>query len=153
MNTSRLPIAALLLSLAILSGHAEAKLLQQGETKPKRFKDLLPDEPRPTDPALIKPNPLTLEVRIDLAGKVTLNLQPMGTTNNTRPLVKRLKRIFAEREQNRVSQPGAETEIKIAKAVFIRAPKSTRYAAVVKVVDAIRSAGGDPIGVHVDDMK
>lgn len=153
MNTLRLTIASLMLSLAIMSGYADAKPPQQGETKPKRFRDLVPDEPPPGDPALIKPNPLTLEVVIDLKGKVTLNLAPAGTTDNTRPLLKRLKQIFAEREQNRVYEPGGEEEMKIAKAVFIRAPKSTRYAAAVKVVDAIMSAGGNPIGLQIDNPK
>jgi biopolymer transport protein ExbD len=142
-----------MLSLAILSGYPQAKPLQQVETKPPRFKDLVPKEPPPTDPALIKPNPLTLVVGIDRAGKVTLNLDPAGTTDNTRPLVKRLKRIFAERERNRVYEPGGEEEMRIAKAVFIRAPKSARYVAVVKVINAIKSAGGNPIGLQVDDTN
>jgi biopolymer transport protein ExbD len=153
MNTLRLPIATLMLSLAIMSGCAEAKLLQQVETKPRPFKDLVPNEPPPTDPALIKPNPLTLEVDIDITGKVTLNRERAGTTDNTRPLLKRLKRIFAERERNRVYEPRGEEEMRIAKAVFVRAPSSARYVAVVRVIDAIRSAGGSPIGLHVDDSK
>ena len=153
MNTSSLPIASLMLSLAIMSGYAEAKLLQQVDPKPKRFKDLLPDEPPPTDPALIKPNPLTLEIDIDLTGKVTLNREPAGTTDNTRPLLKRLKRILAERERNRVYAPGGEEEMRIAKAVFITAPSSARYAAVVRVINAIKAAGGNPIGLQIDDTK
>lgn len=153
MNTSRLPVASLLLALAILSGYAGAKPLQQGETKPKRFRDLVPDAPPPTDPALVKPNPLTLVVGIEPDGKVTLNLEPAGTTDDTRPLVKRLKHIFAERKRKRVYEPRAEAKMKIATAVYIRAPSSARYAAVVKVVDAVKTAGGDPIGLHVDDAK
>jgi len=153
MNTLRLTIAPLMLSLAILSGYAGAKPLQQGETKPKRLKDLLPDEPPPIDPALIKPHPLTLVVSIDLAGKVMLNRERAGTTDNTRPLVKRLKRIFAERRRNRAYEPGGEAEMTLAKAVFIRAPQSARYVAVVRVVDAIKAAGGNPIGLQVDDTK
>ena len=140
-----------MLSLAILSGHAEAKLLQQVETKPELLRDLVPGQLPPTDPAQITPHPLTLEVVIDLAGNVTLNLEPVGTTRNTRPLLKRLKRIFAEREENRVYAPGAEAEKKIAKAVFVRAPRSARYAAVVKVIDAIKAAGGNPIGLQIDE--
>lgn len=140
-------------SLAILPGHAGAKLPQQGETKPKRFRDFVPEQPPPTDPALIKPNSLTLVVDIDLAGKVTLNHKPAGTTRNTRPLAKRLKQIFAEREQNRVYEPGGEAEMKVAKAVFMRVPKSARYVAVVRVVDAIKAAGGNPIGLQIADIE
>ncbi len=142
-----------MLSLAIMSGYAGAEPLQQGETKPKRFKDLVPDAPPPGDPAEIKPHPLTLEVVIDLAGNVTLNLEPAGTTDDTRPLLKRLKRILARRVQNHVYEPGGEAEKKIAKAVFVRVPKSARYGAVVKVIDAIKAAGGGPIGLQVDDPK
>lgn len=152
MNTSRLPIAALMLWLALVSGYAEAKPLQQEETKPKRFKDLLPQELPPVDPALIKPNPLTLVVIIDLTGKVTLNHEGVGTTDNTKPLVKRLKRILAERKQKRVYEPGGEEERRIATAVFVRVPKTARYGAVVRVIDAIKSAGGNPIGLQIDDL-
>jgi|GEM_PF-3111010 len=140
-----------MLSLAILSGHAGAKPLQQVDTKSERLRDSAPEQLPPADPAQIKPHPLTLEVVIDLAGNVTLNLEPAGTTRNTRPLVKRLKRVFAERERNRVYAPGAEAEMKIAKAVFVRVPSSARYVAVVKVIDAIKAAGGNPIGLQIDD--
>jgi biopolymer transport protein ExbD len=140
-----------MLSLAILFGCAETKLSQQIETRPKPFRDFVPDKPPPTDPAQIKPHPLTLEVVIDAAGKVTLNLEPVGTTDDTRPLMKRLKRIFARRKQNRVYEPGGEEEMRIARSVLIRAPKTTRYVAVVRVVDAVKAAGGDPIGLQVDD--
>jgi biopolymer transport protein ExbD len=142
-----------MIALALMSGCAEAKLLPQVETKPKRFKDLVPDEPPQVDPAQIKPHPLTLVVGIDHAGKVTLNLEPAGSTDNTRPLVKRLRRIFAERTRNRAYEPGGEKEMRIAKAVFIKAPKSTKYVAVVRVIDAIRLAGGNPIGMQIDDTK
>jgi len=153
MNTSRLPIVSLMLSLTTLFGCAAAKQLQQVETKPKRFKELVPAEPPPIDQSLIKPNPLTLVVDIDLTGKVTLNLEPAGTTDDTRPLVRRLKRIIAERKHNRVYEPGGEEEMRIAKAIFVRAPKSARYVAVVRVINAIKSAGGNPIGLQIDDTK
>ncbi|HEX8130076.1 MAG TPA: biopolymer transporter ExbD [Pyrinomonadaceae bacterium] len=154
MNILRLPIASLMLSLAFMYVYAGAKLPQQQvETKPKPCKESVPDEPPPADPALVKPNPLTLVVSIDPEDQVTLNLEPAGTTEDTRPLVKRLKRILAERKQNRVYEPGAEAELKIAKAVLICAPESTRYGALVRVIDAIRSAGGDPIGLQVEDIK
>lgn len=153
MNISRLAIVPLTLALAISCVCVEAKSQQQGETKPKGAKKALPDEPPYTDPATVKPNALTLVVVIDLTGELTLNLEPAGTTDDTRPLVERLEQILAERKQNSVYEPGAEAEMKVASTVLIRAPKSTRYAAVVKVIDAVRSAGGDPIGLETDDTK
>jgi biopolymer transport protein ExbD len=153
MNIPRLRIATLLLSLAIASGGAASALPQPVQTKPKPLKDSAPPEPSPTDPAPVKPHPLTLVVGIDLAGKVTLNLEPAGSTDNTRPLVKRLRRIFAERTRNRVYEPGGEKEMRIAKLVYITAPESAKYVAVVRVINAIKLAGGNPIGLQIDDTK
>jgi biopolymer transport protein ExbD len=44
-------------------------------------------------------------------------------------------------------------EDRIAKAVFVKAPRSMKYVEVVKVIDAIKGAGGNPIGIQIDDTK
>ena len=37
--------------------------------------------------------------------------------------------------------------------VFIKAPRALDYGLVVKVIDGIKGAGADPIGLQLDDLK
>ncbi|HJR06596.1 MAG TPA: biopolymer transporter ExbD [Pyrinomonadaceae bacterium] len=125
--------------------------------KPTRFKALVPSEPPQTNEP-IKPNPLTLVVSIEGDLSLKLNLEGAGSTNDTAPLSTKLTQIFKERRANRAYEPGKETRIdlpeedRIAKAVFVKAPRSLKYVEVVKVIDAIKGAGGNPIGLQIDDL-
>jgi biopolymer transport protein ExbD len=125
--------------------------------KPTRFKALVPSEPPPTD-VPIKPNPLTLVVSIEQDLSLKLNQDSVGATNDTGPLSTRLAATFQERRANRSYEPGKENRLdlpeeeRIAKAVFVKAPRSLKYVEVVKVIDAIKGAGGNPIGLQIDDL-
>ena len=125
--------------------------------KPTRFKALVPSEPPPTTEP-IKPNPLTLVVSIEKDLSLKLNLDAVGSVNDTAPLSQRLASTFQERRQQRAYAPGMENrmdlseEERIAKAVFVKAPRSMKYVEVVKVIDAIKGAGGNPIGLQIDDL-
>jgi biopolymer transport protein TolR len=125
--------------------------------KPTRFKALVPSEPPPTNEP-IKPNPLTLVVTIEKDMKLKLNQDDVASVNDTGPLSQRLTQIFQERRTQRAYAPGMETrmdlpeEERIAKAVFVKAPRSMKYVEVVKVIDAIKGAGGNPIGLQIDDL-
>jgi len=41
---------------------------------------------------------------------------------------------------------------RIEKTVFVKAPRALHYGDVVKVIDAIKGAGADPVGLQVDDL-
>ena len=41
---------------------------------------------------------------------------------------------------------------RIEKTVFVKAPRSLHYGDVVKVIDAIKGAGANPVGLQVDDL-
>jgi biopolymer transport protein ExbD len=41
---------------------------------------------------------------------------------------------------------------RIEKTVFVKAPRSLKYGEVVKVIDAIKGAGANPVGLQVDDL-
>jgi biopolymer transport protein ExbD len=41
---------------------------------------------------------------------------------------------------------------RIEKTVFVKAPRSVKYGDVVKVIDAIKGAGANPVGLQVDDL-
>jgi len=43
-------------------------------------------------------------------------------------------------------------EQRIEKTVFVKAPRTMKYGDVVKVIDAIKGAGANPVGLQVDDL-
>ncbi|HVS21602.1 MAG TPA: hypothetical protein VHD88_07125, partial [Pyrinomonadaceae bacterium] len=64
---------------------------------------------------------------------------------------------FQQRREQRAYKVGMETsnlpeEQKIEKTVFVKAPRALHYGDVVKVIDAIKGAGANPVGLQVDDL-
>ena len=118
--------------------------------KPSRFEAKIPSEPDPNqDLSQIKPNPLTLVVTIASDLKLKLNQDEMGSVNDTGPLSSRLAQLFQQRKEQNAFRVGT-TEVE--KTVFIKAPRSMQYGNVVKVIDAIKGAGANPVGLQVDDL-
>ena len=118
--------------------------------KPSRFEAKIPSEPDPQqDLSQVKPNPLTLVVTIASDLKLKLNQDDMGSVNDTAALGQRLSALFAQRKEQRAYRPGTE---EVEKTVFIKAPRSMQYGNVVKVIDAIKGAGANPVGLQVDDL-
>jgi biopolymer transport protein ExbD len=118
--------------------------------KPSRFEAKVPSEPDPQqDLSQIKPNPLTLVVTVAPDLKLKLNQDEMGSVNDTGPISQRLTALFAQRKEQRAYRTGTE---EVEKTVFIKAPRSLPYGDVVKVIDAIKGAGANPVGLQVDDL-
>ncbi len=120
--------------------------------KPHKFEAKVPAEPKPeeqqSDP---KPNPLTLVVAINKSDmKVTLNNDDMGNITDLSALTTRLSQTFKERETNGVFREGTN---EVEKTIFIKSPRSVRYGAVVNVIDAVKQAGAQPIGLQIDDLS
>jgi biopolymer transport protein ExbD len=120
-------------------------------SKPSRFEAKVPAEPKPEDQnVILKPNPNTLIVFVDKENKLKLNQDEMGNIADPANLVNKLTEIFNYRDANGVFREGTnETE----KTVFIKAPRSVKYGEVAKVVDAVKSAGAQPVGLQVDDLE
>jgi biopolymer transport protein ExbD len=120
-------------------------------SKPSKFEAKVPAEPKPEDQNVqLKPNPNTLIVFIDKEGKLTLNKDEMGNIADSSNLTKSLTDIFNYRDANGIFREGTnETE----KTVFIKAPRSIKYGEVAKVVDAVKFAGAQPVGLQVDDLE
>jgi len=119
--------------------------------KPARFEAKVPAEPKDDQQNVnVKPNPLTLVVAINRETKaVTLNNETFGDVTDTEKLTNKLREIFKQREDNGVLREGSN---EVEKTLFIKSPKSVRYGDVVKVIDAVKSAGASPIGLQVDDL-
>lgn len=118
--------------------------------KPSRFEAKIPAEPKKQENVEVKPNPLTLVVAVNKDTKdVTLNNEPFGNVTDTEKLQNKLREVFTQREQNGTIREGTN---EVEKTVFIKSPKSVRYGDVVKVIDAVKTAGASPIGLQVDDL-
>ena len=118
--------------------------------KPSRFEAKVPAEPKDEQQVNVKPNPLTLVVGINRDSKaVTLNNDPFGDVSDPEKLTNKLREIFKERENNGVFREGTN---QVEKTVFIKSPKSVRYGDVVRVIDAAKFAGAEPIGLQIDDL-
>ena len=120
--------------------------------KPHKFEAKVPAEPKPDEQqANPKPNPLTLVVSINKSDKkVTLNNEDLGDISNLSGLTDKLKQIFADRTQNNVLREGTN---EVEKTLFIKSPRSVRYGEVVNVIDAVKQAGAQPIGLQIDDLS
>jgi biopolymer transport protein ExbD len=141
--------------------------------KPSRFQADIPTQKDPNENIKnLKPNPLTLVVFISNDLNIKLNnydspqqgepcfgLVPRyGSANDPGNLAKCLDYTFKKRTLERAYKPGMETrgdlkdEDRIEKTVFVKAPRSLHYGEVVKVIDAIKGAGANPVGLQVDDL-
>ncbi len=127
--------------------------------KPSRFQADIPTQRDPNeDLSQLKPNPLTLVVSIAPDLSIKLNQDSMGSVNDPSALAQRLVLVFQQRKETRAYKVGMETatnvkdEDRIEKTVFVKAPRSLRYGDVVKVIDAIKGAGANPVGLQVDDL-
>lgn len=123
-------------------------------SKPARFEAKVPAEPKPEDKTDAKPNELTLVVTINKGEtpenmKVLLNKDAAGDVSDTSNLQTLLDGIFKQRENNGVFREGTN---EVEKTVFVKSPRTVKYGSVVKVIDAIKAAGSDRIGLQVDDL-
>jgi len=120
--------------------------------KPSRFEAKVPAEPKPEDEQVVpKPNPLTLVVAINKADrKITLNNEAMGDVSDPSALTNRLSAVFKDREASGAFREGTN---EVEKTLFIKSPRSVRYGDVVKVIDAAKQAGAQPIGLQIDDLE
>jgi len=118
--------------------------------KPSRFKTLIPEPPDPNQPPPTKAYDLNLRVDIMKDSKLQLNGEEIGTVNDTSKLSQRLARLFQERTEQRAFKPGTE---EVEKTVYIKAPRSTAYGEVAKVIDSVKGAGASPVGLQVDALE
>ncbi|MDM7923734.1 MAG: biopolymer transporter ExbD [Pyrinomonadaceae bacterium] len=120
--------------------------------KPSRFEAKVPAEPKDQQQNLdVKPNPLTLVVGINRATReITLNNNGAGSIDDPTALITQLSDIFKQREINDVRR---ENTNEIEKTVFIKSPTTVKYGDVAKVIDAVKMAGAEPVGLQIDDLS
>ena len=127
--------------------------------RPSRFMAQVPSPPDNTLP--LTPNDLTLVVTIEPDRTLKLNrlTDDMGTVDDLTKLNRRLVSLFAERTRNHVYRQNMlmridlPEQVRVEKTVFIKAPRSITYGEVARVMDGLKGAGADPIGLQLDDLK
>ncbi|MDT4898505.1 MAG: biopolymer transport protein TolR [Acidobacteriota bacterium] len=127
--------------------------------KPSRFKALIPEPPRPTQGTPPDGSILTLVVTIKQDGALELNKTgDIGSVNDTGKLSAKLAELFQQRLEKHVYRADMIDRIdlpeekRIQRTVFIKAPRAITYGEVAKVIDGIRGAGAEPIGLQIDEL-
>ena len=128
--------------------------------KPSKFQADIPTQRDPNeDLSKLKPNPLTLVVSIAPDLSMKLNQDSLGSVNDPSVLAQRLALTFQQRKEQRAYKIGMETRTdlkeddRIEKTVFVKAPRALRYGDVVKVIDAIKGAGANPVGLQTEALE
>jgi len=102
-------------------------------SKPSKFETKIPQKPQNQDQVVTPPDDL-LMVTIGTNRELQLNSQKMDHEE----LGKRLT---------------SELENRPDKTVFIKAPQKVPYSDVVRVLDVVKGAGAEPIGLQVDFLE
>jgi len=124
--------------------------------KPHSFAAKLPAEP---NDRLVIPDIRTLVVTILPDGTLKLNGLPddMGTVGDPSKLSIFLVSLFKQRTANHVYRDEMASRLdlpegkRIEKTVFIKGPRSISYGSVAKVIDGLKGAGAEPVGLQLDD--
>lgn len=141
MNTPKInvtPLIDVLLVLLII-------FMVVAPLRPNSFRAKVPSEPDPTSAA--QPDSRTLIVSINRELGLSLNNERnLGTADAPDALIARMRSIFSQREQNGMINENG----KVVRVVFLKAPKDIGYGDVVKVIDAVKQAGGEPLALQID---
>lgn len=117
--------------------------------KPARFETKLPAE----SDGRGKTHPRALIVSVDEKLQLRLNNgEKLGSTEDTGKLNALLVETFQERARNGIVKQNARGEAETEKTVFIKAPRSVNYGTIANVVDGVKGAGANPIGLQIDDL-
>ena len=99
---------------------------------------------------VVRPNPLTLVAMLKTDGTLTLNNEEMGMISNPEKLKNRLVEVFKDRESTGIFREGTN---EVEKTVFLKVSKSSKYGDFIKLVEAVKGAGTEPIGIQIDDLN
>lgn len=127
--------------------------------RPSRFTAKLPAEPQQNLPQF-EPDQRTLVVTIEPDNTLRLNaLTEMGTVDDPSKLNVKLVALFEERTRNKVYRDDMRDRfdlpdrLRVEKTVFIKAPRNMPYGRIMQVMDGLKGAGAEPIGLQLDGLK
>jgi biopolymer transport protein ExbD len=126
--------------------------------KPHSFAAKLPAQPDDID-RVVNDKTLVVTVQPDHTLKLNGLDSDMGTVEDPSKLSVALVTLFKLRTINHVYRAEMVTRLdvpeehRIEKTVFIKAPRSIAYGQVAKVIDGLKGAGAEPVGLQLDDLK
>ncbi|MCD9186187.1 MAG: hypothetical protein LUM44_07125 [Pyrinomonadaceae bacterium] len=91
-----------------------------------------------------------LYVSLEKDGSLKINDQSFGNLENTDQLSNKLSEFFREREEMNVFD---ENTNNVVKDVIVKTSSSEKYENVVKVIDAVKIGGADPIILQIDGLS
>jgi hypothetical protein len=98
------------------------------------------------DIAHLRPNPLTLVVRVDAGHHLYLN----GDLQKSRQaLFARLRQVFRQRKKMKAYRPGSN---EIEATLFVKPYPDLSFFAVVDLLRALHRVGANPLGLQIDDL-
>ena len=128
--------------------------------RPARFKTLTPQPP--PEESYIHMSTRTLVVSVEDTGSLKLirgaTTVAEGTVAEPGEVASRLAREWRERIDAGNWKEGFDLRTDLApdnrieRTVFVRAPVSLRYGEVARVIDAVKGAGADPVGLQTDEL-
>jgi biopolymer transport protein ExbD len=121
--------------------------------KPSAFQTKVPAEPKNEPDITVSPGTLIVIVGPD--SKLRLNTEELdASVADPAGLVERLREVFEQRARNLVFADNTDMEsgAQIEKTVFIKAPRGLDYGSVARVVDAVKTAGANPVSLQIDGL-
>jgi biopolymer transport protein TolR len=127
--------------------------------RPARFKMLVPEPPDRKD-ILESPRTLIVSVEQDLSLKLIRGetVVAEGSLSDAGEIASRIASEWRVRKDAGTWKSGFESRTDLApderieRTVFVRAPRSVRYGEIARVIDAIKGAGAQPIGLQTDEL-
>jgi biopolymer transport protein ExbD len=127
--------------------------------RPARFKASVPSPPE-NEKAL--KSQLTLVVEVDAGQRLKLirgdETVAEGTVGDASAVAARLaaewraRKLAGEWRLGMATRSDLAPDDRIERTVFVRAPRSTRYGEVAQVIDAVKGAGAQPVGLQTDEL-
>ncbi len=128
--------------------------------RPARFKAHVPSPP-PEDERVLM-SQLTLVVEVDGGRRLRLirgnETVAEGTIGDASAVAARLaaewraRKLAGEWRLGMAARSDVPPDDRIERTVFVRAPRSARYGEVAKVIDAVKGAGAQPVGLQTDEL-
>jgi biopolymer transport protein ExbD len=127
--------------------------------KPARFKAMVPQR---VEDERVKMSQQTLIVSVerDLSLKLLLGKDVVaeGTVGEAGEVAARLASEWRERKlagkwkTDLAARSDLPPDERIERTVFVRAPRSLAYGEVARVIDAVKGAGAQPVGLQTDEL-
>lgn len=127
--------------------------------KPHSFAAKLPSPPEHETQLLANESTLVVTVLANRTLKLNNLSEEMGTVDDPSRLATTLSALFKARLKNRafrdemIVRTDLPDNLRIQKTVFVKAPRSIPYGEVAKVIDGLKGAGAEPIGLQLDGLN